>query len=269
MSWENILKFILEQKILIVLAIIAISVLLYKIIKKAINKFLERNKENKKLDAKGKTLFKLFSNIIKYVILVIAVALILQVYGVNVTSIVAGLGLVSVIAGLAVQDALKDIISGTNIIIDDYYALGDVIKIDDIEGKVVQLGMKTTKIKSIKNGNIYSIANRNISKVEKLSEELYLGIGLSYDDETEKIDAILNKVAEEAKKFDNIKNVKYLGLSGFEDSSIQYKFQIICKPENKYTVTMEFNQILKKYLDLNNIEVPYPQVTLSKRDGSF
>lgn len=262
MNWENILKFILEQKILIVLAIIAISVVLYKIIKKAINKFLERNKENKKLDAKGKTLFKLFSNIIKYVILIIAVALILQVYGVNVTSIVAGLGLVSVIAGLAIQDALKDIISGTNIIIDDYYALGDVIKIDNIEGKVIQLGMKSTKIKSIKNGNIYTIANRNISKVEKMSEELYLGIGLSYDNETGKIDTILSEVAEQLKEIREIKNAKYLGLSEFGDSAIQYKFQIICKPENRYKATIEFNKILKKQLDMNNIEIPYPQVTV-------
>ena len=77
----------------------------------------------------------------------------MQIYGVNVNSLVAGLGLVSVVVGLAIQDPLKDIITGVNIITDDYFSLGDVIKVDDVEGKVVQLGVRTTKIKDIANGN--------------------------------------------------------------------------------------------------------------------
>ena len=114
-----------------------------------------RDKKSKRLDKKGKTMIKLFTNTVKYLIITIAIALILQVYGINVNSLIAGLGLVSVIAGLAIQDPLKDIVSGINIITDDYYSLGDVINIDGIEGKVIQLGVRTTKILDTKRGDIY------------------------------------------------------------------------------------------------------------------
>ena len=72
--------------------------------------------------------------------------IILQINGVNVSSIIAGVGVVSVIIGLALQDALKDIIMGVNVLVDDYFSLGDIVKLDDIEGKVVEIGIKNIKI---------------------------------------------------------------------------------------------------------------------------
>ena len=92
--------------------------------------------------------------------------------GFNVTSFIAGLGVVSVIVGLAVQDALKDIIMGFNIIVDNYYSVGDIIKIGDVEGKVVELGVKATKLKDINTDNILVIANRNISQALRISDQL-------------------------------------------------------------------------------------------------
>ena len=163
-----------NNKLYISVAIVVIGIIVYEIIKKTINKILEKDKQRNKLDKKGRTVVKLFTNIIKYVIIVIVGVLVLQIYGVNVNSIVAGLGLVSVVAGLAIQDPLKDIVTGVNIITDDYFSLGDVVKIGDVEGKVVYLGVRTTKIKDIANGNVLVLANRNIDKVIKISDEMYM-----------------------------------------------------------------------------------------------
>ena len=74
----------------------------------------------------------------------------------------AGVGIVSVIIGLAIQDALKDIIRGFSILSEEYFSVGDVVTYGDITGKVLVLGLKTTKIKDISTENIISIANRNI-----------------------------------------------------------------------------------------------------------
>ena len=190
--------------------------------------------------------------------------LILQIYGVNVNSLVAGLGLVSVVVGLAIQDPLKDIITGVNIITDDYFALGDVVKIDEIEGKVVYLGVRTTKIKDIVNGNILVLANRNINKALKISEELYIDIPLSYEDETEKIAKILNKVCTNIQKQEEVFEAKYLGIGSFADSAINYKLQINCKPEAKITIRRNVYNMVKSELDKNGISIPYPQVTIHK-----
>ena len=224
---------ILDKKIVMAIIIILIGIIIYKIIERAINKLLDRDKKNKRLDRKSKTMIKLIDNIVKYIIIAIVGVLILQIYGINVNSIVAGLGLVSIIAGLAIQDPLKDIISGINIITDDYYALGDVVNIDGIEGKVIQLGIRTTKILDTKRGDVYVFANRNISKVTKVSEELYLDVPLSYEDQIIK-----------------------------QESALVYKIKIMCKPEFKYQVKRQSNRIIKLELDKNKLSIPYNQITV-------
>lgn len=253
-----------NNKLYISAVIALIGIIVYQVIKRTINKILEKDKERKKLDKKGRTVVKLFTNIIKYVIIVIVGVLILQIYGVNVNSIVAGLGLVSVVAGLAIQDPLKDIVTGVNIITDDYFSLGDVVKIDDIEGKVVYLGVRTTKIKDTANGNILVLANRNIDKVIKVSDEIYMEIPLSYEDDTDKIVKILNKALERIRKHENVIEADYIGIDKFADSSINYKLKILCKPENKFAVRRFVNGAIKKELDKNGISIPYPQLTIHK-----
>lgn len=261
---EKIISSINNNKLYISVIIAVIGIIIYQIIKKTINRILEKDKNKNKLDKKGKTVIKLFTNIIKYVIITIVGVLILQIYGVNVNSLVAGLGLVSVVAGLAIQDPLKDIVTGVNIITDDYFSLGDVVRINDIEGKVVYLGVRTTKIKDIANGNILVLANRNIDKVIKVSDEIYMEIPLSYEDDTDKIVKILNKALESIRKHENVIEADYIGIDKFADSSINYKLKILCKPENKFAVRRFVNGTIKKELDKNGISIPYPQLTIHK-----
>ena len=97
-----------------------------------------------------------------YVIIVITVLLILQINGINVSSLLAGVGIMGAVIGLAIQDWLKDIIRGTSILSDNYFSVGDIIRYNGIEGKVVVIGLKTTKIQELKTGYIKSIANRKI-----------------------------------------------------------------------------------------------------------
>lgn len=260
---EKIIGIVSNNRFYLSVIVIIVGIIVYNIISKTINKIIEKDKnKNQRLDKKGKTVFKLFNNLTKYVIIIIVAVFILQIYGVNVNSLVAGLGLVSVIAGLAIQDPLKDMISGMNIVSDDYLALGDVIKIDDIEGKVIEIGIRTSKIKDTKNGNIVVIANRNISKTTKVSNELYLDVPLSYEDPTAKVEDILRKSAELISKLENVTEANYIGLNEFADSAIIYKMKILCKPEFKWTVTRAANGVIKQELDKNGISVPYPQLTI-------
>ena len=260
---EKITETVINNKVYLSIAIMILSIIIYTVITRTINKILEKDKnKHHRLDKKGRTVFKLFNNVIKYVIIIIDIVLILQIHGVNVNSLLAGLGLVSVIAGLAIQDPLKDTIAGMNIVSDDYFALGDVLKIDDFEGKVLEIGIRTTKLKSTKDGSVLVIANRNISKTMKLSNQLYISISLSYEDETEKIDKILLNTVKDIKNVEHVNDCTYLGLCSFEESSISYKFKILCNPEFKISVSRQTNQIIKAELDKNGISIPYPQLTI-------
>ena len=158
---KQILSRIKITNILSSLAIIIISFIIYKVIVYLLTRGGEKTQLNMFTSKKSKTYMKLLKSIIRYAFIIITALILLQVNGVNVSSLLAGVGIFSVVIGLAIQDALKDIIRGTSILSDNYFNVGDVVKYGEIEGKVVALGLKTTKIESLVDNNIISIANRN------------------------------------------------------------------------------------------------------------
>ncbi len=165
---EYVIEFITDKQVYLSLTTIALGIFSYLILRGVVIKYFNKKRAKTKLEKRRLTYFRLISNILKYVILIIVLVIVLQINGFNVASLVTGLGIVSLVAGLALQDALKDIIMGFNLIVDEYFSVGDVVKIGDVEGIVIELGLKATKIKDIRYGNILVIANRNISNAVTL-----------------------------------------------------------------------------------------------------
>ncbi len=79
----------------------------------------------------------------------IAIILILDNLGVNVTGLVAGLGIGGIAIGLAAQGIFSDLFAALSIIFDKPFRTGDVIRFDQISGTVEQIGLKTTRIRAI------------------------------------------------------------------------------------------------------------------------
>ena len=169
------------------------------------------------------------------------------------------------IVGLSLQDALKDIIMGFNIIIDSYFSVGDVIKIDDVEGKVVELGVKSTKLKDVNTENVLVIANRNIVKALRLSEQLIIDIPIPYEEKTDKIEPIIDKIVLQIKENKEIRDAKYLGINEFADSAVIFRVMIWCQPEQKLPLKRYALRIVKTTLDENNITIPYTQIDIHQK----
>ena len=262
---EEFLSSIMTKEKYVSVAIIIIGAIIYFLSKKIIKRIITKNEKNHKLDNRKKTYIKLFNNALKYILIIVVTVIILQVNGVNVSSIVASLGLISVIAGFALQDALKDIIMGINIVINDYFSVGDVLKIGDVEGKVIEIGLKSTRMKDINNSNILVISNRNISEALNLSEQLDIDIPLPYEEKITKIEEVIYKIIEQISKLENVIKVEYKGLNEFADSAIYYKLRIFCKPEFKPQTKRDANRIIKLELDENNICIPYKQIDIHNK----
>ena len=148
----------------------------------------------------------------------------------------AGVGIVSVIIGLAIQDALKDIIRGFSILSEEYFSVGDVVTYGDITGKVLVLGLKTTKIKDISTENIISIANRNIEQIQIVSNSLFINFPMPYEVPIEKAEKVINEILSSLQEINNIENTEYKGVNELADSSIKYLIKITCPPEKRLQV---------------------------------
>lgn len=247
------------------LIVIIISVIAYNVINKLLIKLFD-NKKAKILDnRKSNTYKKLIKSIVKYIIIILTVLSLLQINGVNISSMLAGVGILGIVVGFAIQDALKDIIKGIDIISDSYYRVGDVIKYDNIEGKVLSIGLKTTKVQSLSSGNVISIANRNIEKVEVVSEKIHINIPMPYEVKLEKAEKAIDDILNLIKENEKVLSCRYLGVNNLADSSIQYLIEVCCNSDIKLQIRRDSLKCIINGLDKNNIEVPYNQLDIHNK----
>jgi len=146
--------------IIVIIAAIILWKIFSRITKKNLDKFS---------DAQGKTVtyIHFIYNIIKYVIIALTIVVILQINGVNVSSLVVGLGVVATIIGLSLQDELKDAIMGVHFVTDDFFHVGDIVEYNGVKGKVLTYNMKFVRLESIEDGGIITICNRNITQITR------------------------------------------------------------------------------------------------------
>lgn len=211
---------------------------------------------------KRKTYLRMLRSIICAAVLIIVVLTVLQLLGVNVTSMLAGVGIASIVIGFALQDALKDIFRGLEIVADDYYDIGDVIKYNDNMGKVLSINLRTTKIQDFNSMNIVSIANRNIECVEVLTGYIYLPVPLPLRIKPEGAKLIMAEIAKEIQKLPNVSTAINQGVSNITNSSLNYQLQITCDPINQLQARRDSLGVVVDVLAAHKILLPYSQIDI-------
>lgn len=262
---DKFLDVILIKEIVAPILIILISIVIYLLVKGIINRvFRIRNKYVDK--RKSKTINGLMNNLVKYFIVVVDVVMILDIFGIDTKTLIASLGVVGLVAGLAVQDTLKDFVAGVSIILENQYRVGDYVTIKGFRGEVIDLGIKSTKIRGY-TGEVMIISNHLIEEVINHSLEksvAVVDVPVSYNTDVNKLESVLSNLFSSLNgSIKGIKgDIKILGLQSYDDSSITYR--VICDtiPMEHLQIERELKKAIKLCLDENNIEIPFPQVVV-------
>ena len=247
------------------IVIIIITVILYEIITNLLVKEVTKDKWKVLTNKRAQTYAKLIKSISRYIFIISAFLFILQVFGVNIASVIAGVGVLGVVFGLAIQDWLKDIIRGTTILSDSYFQVGDIVKYNGIEGKVLVLGLKTTKIQELKTSNIIAIANRNIEQIEVVSNLIYVRVPMPYEVKLKEAEKAINDIIKHIKENEKVDDCQYKGVTELADSSIEYLLEVKCNPVNKLQVNRDTLRAIIVGLDENKIEVPFNQIDVHQK----
>ena len=256
---------ILTKEVVTPIIIVTLSFLIYKIIIKILKKFFDI--KSRKIDEKRKkTIFNSIRNIIRIFIIAIAILSILEVYGVNTSSIIASLSVIGVVVGLAFQDLIKDFIAGISIVIEGQYRVGDTVKINGFTGEVINVGLKSTKIKAY-TGEILILSNHLITEVinYNLSDSLALiDIDVAYESDLEKVEKVLTNLCERlSNELPYLKGqVELLGINSLESSSIRYRMTVVTESMKHYVVQRQMRKEVKLELDKHKIVIPYNQVVI-------
>ena len=261
---EDIINNIWIQRAFWSVVVVLFSFLIYRIVAGFLN---AKEKKNSKIlsSKKNKTFIRMLKSIVGYGLGIVTILMILQIYGVNVTSMLAGVGIASIIVGFALQDAMKDIFRGFDIISDGYYEIGDVIKYGDNVGQVISISLRTTKIQDMNTMNTVSIANRNIDQIEIVSGYVYIPIPIPYDVKLDRAESAMNEIVKKLAKHDNITTAVYQGISDLTDSSRNHQIYITCDPMNQLQARRDALHTIIETLEANKIEIPHAKLDVYQK----
>ncbi len=120
------------------------------------------------------------------VVALLAAFVVAGLFGLNLNGLIAGLGITGLALALAARDSVANIFGAISIIIDQPLNVGDWILVDDIEGEVVQIGLRTTLIRSSAD-TLITVPNSNLvnSPVENFSQRRFRRIQPKFEFEAD------------------------------------------------------------------------------------
>lgn len=194
------------------------------------------------------------------VVLFVAAAGIL---GISTASLVTLIGAAGLAIGLALQGSLSNVAGGFLILILKPFKEGDVIEAQGVLGSVHKVNILNTVLKTPDNKTIYlpnaSLASANITNyTEEPERRLDMTFGIGYSDDIDKARAVLKSIMDNDKRV-----IKHDGnrisITTLNDSSVDFTFRVRCKTEDYWDMYFDFQEIVKKEFDKNNISIPFPQ----------
>ncbi len=243
--------------------IIFIALFILKVIKLSVSRVGTKQSPSQK---RKKTIAKLLMSLSKYGIWLITLLIVLAIWGVNVGPALAGLGIAGLVIGLGAQKFINDLINGLFIIFEQHYDVGDVIETNGFIGEVVDIGLKTTKIKNWK-GELKILANGDITDVVNRSRFQSLAIidfGVAYDSDLDKVVEVLKENLPKLKSMlpEITEDPQILGVTELANSSINYRVIVRTLNNQHFNVERVGRAFIKKTLEENGIEIPFPQVVV-------
>ena len=215
---------------------------------------------------KGITITQILASFLKWAIAILVVLVILNVWGVDTTTLVASAGVLTLVIGLGAQSLIADIVAGVFIVFEDEYEVGDIIVLDGWRGTVVEVGIRTTKIQDA-GGNIKIVNNSEIKAVINQTKENSVAkcyININYEEDMDKVEQAINKdLKEVSKKLKNtLGDIEYKGISEFSSSGVTLFFIARCRESDIYQIQRDMNKLLKQLLENNGIGLSYQNLVI-------
>jgi small conductance mechanosensitive channel len=225
-----------------------------------------------KLKRVDPTLTPILASIARYAGLILTFVVALGQFGIQTTSIIAVLGAAGLAVGLALQGTLSNVAAGIMLLLLRPFGVGDWIEANGISGTVQEIGLFSTQIDtfenvyiSVPNSSIWSsiIINHSRHKVRRMD----IDIGIAYEanlDDAEK--ALMTLCAD--KRVHKEPAPQFLVVS-YGDSAITVRLRLYADYSQYFRLNWDLNRRLKETLEAHNIEIPFPQLVISKKSDDM
>lgn len=274
-DWASVTANALEVGLIILIIAVA-----YRVTRIVLRRIIEREVEEddplvKRLrQQRVHTVGGLLGNVALVVFVVVGIITSLDAIGVPIGPLLASVGVLGLAVSFGAQSLVKDMISGTFMLLEGQFGIGDVVRVGDVAGLVEKITLRTTILRDI-HGAVHIIPNGEITRVTNLTKawsRSVLDIGVAYKEDVDRVIAVLR---EEAERFHQdaswgqllLDPPEVLGVDAFTDSAVVVRMLAKTLPLKQWEVGRELRRRIKNRFDAEGISIPFPHVTLYWGEG--
>lgn len=251
----------LTQNSLLTIVVFIVASIVSKIVRRGVHKAAE------KLSGGDEIVSRLLSQVAYYAVYLVALVIILDLFGVNTASLVALLGAAGLAIGLALKDTLSNIAAGIMILFLKPIKKGEFVEFSSYSGKVTDIGLFTSVFEtadglyiSSPNSVVWGSTIRNFSRNNK--RRMDITIGISYKDSVEVGLEVLNKLASEQEAILKDPEPKVI-VHMLADSSVNLQLRAWAPTDQYWDTYWAIQKQIKSRIEEAGLTIPFPQRDLN------
>lgn len=226
------------------------------------NKIVRRQIDKKHLD-QGRTLA--LYQIFKYIIVLTAIFIGFDVVGIQLTLLLGGAAALLVGVGLGLQTTFNDIISGIVILFERSVAIGDILEVDKILGRVVDISIRTSEIETFDNISLIIPNSKIVGESvinwthNRQSTRFTITVGVSYGSDVRLVEKLLYEVAKEHPEVDQARASEVF-FQDFGDSALIFDLKFYSNTlSSLMKVRSDLRFAIEDKFNKNKVVIAYPQ----------
>jgi len=218
------------------------------------------------------TLAALIKTTVSYAAVIICMIMILDVFGINTTSLIAMLGAAGVAVGLALKDTLSNIAAGIVIILQNSCRKGDFIEFGGTSGTVKEINLFTTILEtpdgifiSAPNSSVWGTPLKNYTKTGR--RRMDLTVGISYGDSIEAAFGVMRGIIAREGRFSKEPPPQIL-VQSLGDSSVNITLRAWASGNDYWQLYWDQTRNIKEQFDAAGLHIPFNQMEVTVKKGA-
>lgn len=251
-------------------------IILLRIVNKALYLFFEKiidKIKDSEVKKQYMTVRQLGIYIIDFILFLFFATNILGNFGIDMKPILATAGVLGVAVGFGGKKFVEDLLTGLSIIFSGQLRVGDYVTVNNSTGFVEKITLTMIVIRAF-NGDVHYLRNGQIDTIINQTKNYSFPVfnfSVAYKTDVTLAMKALKEAGKELRENEVysrfvLSDLEVLGLNEFQDSSIVIQCRIKTTPHEQWMVKRKFNQIVKEKFEKEGIEIPFPQVVVTKAE---
>lgn len=213
--------------------------------------------------------------LVRYTFISLGVIVLLQLWGLNISSLAILASALGIGIGFGLQDIAKNFVSGLVLVFERPIQVGDFVQLSELYGTVERIGARSTEIRTIDHVSVI-VPNSRFLQQEVINwshrnpvSRLHIPVGVSYNADPEVVRSVLLEVTKQQSSILKTPEPQVF-FKGFGESELKFDLLVwVSEPTRQFKISSDLYFEIFKALQKHQIEIPFPQRDLHVRSGKL